>query len=67
MRPSICNAFDPVDVEKAVPASKWEIDLKKRTLTDGHWKLVAGMHKGDSLCTATGRTPLAAACWTSET
>ena len=45
MRPSICNAFDPVDVEKAVPASKWEIDLKKRTLTDGHWKLGAGMHK----------------------
>lgn len=46
MRPSICNAFDPVVVEKAVPASKWEIDLKKRTLTDGHWKLRAGMHKG---------------------
>ena len=45
MRPSVCNAFDPVTVEAAAPAHKWEIDLKNQTLTDGHWKLRASMHK----------------------
>ncbi len=44
--PSICNSYDPVKVEDAVPASKWTLDLKKRTLTNGHWKLKAFMHNG---------------------
>ena len=44
-RPTICNALDPVKVEAAVPASKWVLDLKKRTLSNGHWKLKAWMSK----------------------
>ena len=44
-RPSICNAFDPVKVEEAVSASKWVLDLKNRTLSNGHWKLKAWLAK----------------------
>ena len=44
--PSICNSFDPVRIEEAVPASKWVLDLKKRTLSNGHWQLKAFTHKG---------------------
>lgn len=44
--PSICNAFDPVRIDEAVRASKWVLDLKKRTLSNGHWSLKAFVHNG---------------------
>lgn len=43
--PAICNALDPVDIGKDVSSSKWKLDLKKRTLTDGHWVLGATIRK----------------------
>ncbi len=54
-QPSIRNALDPVVAEKAVSASKWTLDLKKRTLTNGHWKLTASERKGSISVSGSGK------------
>ena len=56
--PSIRNALDPVAAEKARPASKWTLDLKKRTLTNGHWTLSAWERKGYLTVTGNGKNTL---------